>query len=124
MCKQWGWHTYCVLLLENGKFVTHKSWKMKIFCCLPLKGCAKGKLKRARVVQDCPYLIQKERLFILCHRNPLLKSIWNKSRVEDFRKLFYKTSCFQAKIGRSTLILMKFQNVVPDKESLVLTGVA
>ena len=45
-------------------------------------------------------------------------------RVEDFRKLFYKTSYFQAKIGRSTPILMKFHNVVLDKESLVLTGVA
>ena len=44
-------------------------------------------------------------------------------RVEDFRKLFYKSSYFQAKIGRSTPILMKFQNLVPDKESLVLTGV-
>ena len=29
-------------------------------------------MKRARVVQDCPYLIQIERLFILCHRNPLV----------------------------------------------------
>ena len=44
-------------------------------------------------------------------------------RVEDFRKLFYKTSYFQAKIGRSTPILMKFHNLVPDKKSLVLTGV-
>ena len=56
-------------------------------------------------------------MFILILNSDLLV------RVEDFRKLFYKTSYFQAKIGRSTPILMKFQNVVPDKESLVLTGV-
>ena len=42
------------------------------FCCPPLKGCAKGKLKRARVVQDCPNTIQIERLFIFCHRNSLV----------------------------------------------------
>ena len=56
-------------------------------------------------------------MFILIlNSDPLVK-------VEDSRKLFYKTSYFQAKIGRSTPILMKFQNVVLDKERLVLTGV-
>ena len=71
------------------------------FCCPPLKGCAKGKLKRAKVVQDCPNIIQIERLFIFCHRNPLV----SQSKT-DFLPFPSSTFFF--------FILLKYQLIFPN----------
>ena len=71
------------------------------FCCPPLKGCAKGKLKRARVVQDCPNTIQIERLFIFCHRNSLV----SQSKT-DFLPFPSSTFFF--------FILLKYQLIFPN----------